>query len=256
MRNKILLVILVFMTWTATRAQVKIIGHRGASYMAPENTVASAKLAWKYQADAVECDIWLTKDNMVICSHDGSTKRTTGTDLKISETDSETLRKLDAGSFKDAKYKGQKLPFLYELLKTVPKGKELVIEIKCGPEVLPYLKPVVEKYGKDKVTSFICFDLQTIAETKKMFPDNSCFWLCSKADLLEANFSKAAEAGLDGVSLHYSIINEDVMKRAAVLKLEVYSWTVDDPDEAKRLTALGVKGITTNRPGWLREQTL
>jgi glycerophosphoryl diester phosphodiesterase len=256
MRNKIILLILMLMTWTATKAQVKIIGHRGASYMAPENTVASAKLAWKYQADAVECDIWLTKDNMVICSHDGSTKRTTGIDLKISETDSKTLRTLDAGSFKDPKYKGQKLPFLYELLKTVPKGKELVIEIKCGPEILPYLRPVVEKYGKDKVTSFICFDLQTIAEAKKMFPGNSCCWLCSKADQLEANFSRAAEAGLDGVSLHYSVINGDVMKRAAELKLQVYSWTVDDPEEAKRLMSLGVKGITTNRPGWLREQTL
>jgi glycerophosphoryl diester phosphodiesterase len=256
MRNKILPIIIMLITCTATRAQVKIIGHRGASYMAPENTIASAKLAWKYQADAVECDIWLTKDNMVICSHDGSTKRTTGTDLKISETDSETLRTLDAGSFKDPKYKGQKLPFLYELLKTVPRGKELVVEIKCGQEVLPYLRPVVEKYGKDKVISLICFDLETITGAKKMFPGNSCFWLCSKADQLEANFSKAAEAGLDGVSLHYPIINEDVMKRAAELKLQVYSWTVDDPVEAKRLMSLGVRGITTNRPGWLREQTL
>jgi glycerophosphoryl diester phosphodiesterase len=50
------------------------------------------------------------------------------------------------------------------------------------------------------------------------------------------------------------IINESVMKKAESLNLEVYSWTVDNPDEAKRLISLGVKGITTNRPGWLREK--
>ncbi len=254
MQGRLYLIIIMMMMWSSLDAQVKIIAHRGASYIAPENTIASAKLAWKYEADAVECDIWLSKDSMIICSHDANTKRTTGRDLKISETNSDILRTLDAGSYKDVKYKGQKLPFLYELIKTVPKGKELVIEIKCGAEVLPFLKATAGKYQKDRIFSFISFDLQTITETKKAFPGNSCCWLCSKPDQLEANFSKVAEAGLEGVSLHYSIINEEVMKRASTLNLEVYSWTVDDPEEARRLTALGVKGITTNRPGWLKEQ--
>ncbi|MGB7294467.1 MAG: glycerophosphodiester phosphodiesterase family protein [Candidatus Aminicenantales bacterium] len=230
----------------------EIIGHRGASLLAPKNTVASAKLAWEKGADAVECDIWLSKDNKIICSHDANTKRTTGQDLKISETNSKILRKLDAGSFKEDKYKGEKLPFLNELIKTVPAGKELVIEIKCGSKVLPFLEKTIKKYERNRVFTFICFDFQTIAETKKIFPGNTCH--CSNKDLLEANFSKVPEAGMEGISLHYSIISEDVMKRAAGLKLEVCSWTMDDPAEAKRLIALGVKGITTNRPGWLEEQ--
>ena len=86
-------------------AQVEIIGHRGESDLAPENTLASSKLAWSVGADAVETDIYLTKDNRIICSHDANTKRTTGVSLAIKETSSKELRKLDAGSFKDKKYK-------------------------------------------------------------------------------------------------------------------------------------------------------
>lgn len=239
---------------TAANSQVKIIAHRGASYLAPENTVASAELAWEKGADAVEVDIYLTKDNKVIGIHDANTRRTTGQDYKVSETDSGVLRTLDAGSFKDPEYKGEKLPFLKEIIKTVPKGKELVVEIKCKSEILPFLEKEVKRYQKKIVFTFICFDFKTISDTKKVFPSNSCYWLCSNAELLENTFSQVAPAGLEGVSLSWNIINENVIRKAADLNLEVYSWTVDDPAEAKRLITLGVKGITTNRPGWLREQ--
>ncbi len=92
--------------------QVEIIGHRGASYLAPENTLASSELAWSLGADAVETDIYLSKDNRIICSHDANTKRTTGVNLVIKETTSKELRKLDAGSFKDKKYKGELPTFM------------------------------------------------------------------------------------------------------------------------------------------------
>lgn len=235
-------------------SQVEIIGHRGASFLAPENTVASSKLAWESGADAVECDIYLSKDNKIMCSHDASTKRTSGQDFKIKESSSKFLRKLDVGSFKDKKYKGEKIPFLKELIEEVPDGKELVIEIKSGSEVLPYLKKEVTKAGENKKFTFISFDLQTITETKKVFPHNKCYWLCSNAELLTRNLRLIPEAGLDGVSLSYGIINKKVATEVKNLNMELFAWTVDDPSEAKRLISLGVRGITTNRPGWLNEQ--
>jgi glycerophosphoryl diester phosphodiesterase len=233
---------------------VEIIGHRGASYLAPENTVASAKLAWDLGSDAVEADIYLSKDNKIMVIHDGDTKRTTGKSYTTKETDSGTLRKLDAGSFKDEKYKGEKIPFLEEIIETVPVGKELVIEIKCGSEVLPVLKEVINQSGKNKKFSFISFDLQTITDTKKMFSNYSCYWLCSDKELFSKNINLVSEAGLEGVSLSYGIIDEKAAGQAKDKNLELYCWTVDSPAEAKRLIALGVKGITTNRPGWLNEQ--
>ena len=234
-------------------AQTKIIAHRGASWLAPENTVASAELAWEKGADAVEVDIYLSKNKQIICIHDSNTQRTTGQDYKVAETESKVLRNLDAGSFKDEKYKGEKLPFLKEIIKTVPGRKELVVEIKCKSEVLPRLEKIVRKFQDKIVFTFISFDFKTIADTKKVFPSDSCYWLCSNAELLEKTFPQVSPAGLEGVSLSWNIINDSVIRKAMDLNLEVYSWTVDDPAEAKRLISLGVKGITTNRPGWLNE---
>jgi glycerophosphoryl diester phosphodiesterase len=234
--------------------KVEIIAHRGASYLAPENTVASAKLAWELGADAVEADIYLSKDNKIMVIHDANTKRTAGKSYVIKATNSDTLRMLDAGAFKNVKYKGERIPFLEEIIQTVPAGKELVVEIKCGSEVLPFLKDVISKYGKNKKFVFISFDFQTISDAKKVFPDNSCYWLCSDPELLKKNINLVAGAGLQGISLSYGIIDEKVAGQAKKLNLELFCWTVDDPAEAKRLISLGVKGITTNRPGWLNEQ--
>ncbi len=234
--------------------KVQIIAHRGASFQAPENSIASSKLAWELGADAVECDIYLSKDNRIMVNHDATTKRTAGKNYTIKETLSDTLRKLDIGLLKNPEYKGEKIPFLEELIEMVPAGKELVVEIKCGSEVLPEMKKVINTAGKGKKFVFIGFDFQTISDTKKAFPENACYWLCSNAELLKKNLSLVPGAGLNGISLSWNIITREVANEAARLNLELFSWTVDNPVEALRLISLGVKGITTNRPGWLNEQ--
>ncbi|HBL76196.1 MAG TPA: glycerophosphodiester phosphodiesterase [Prolixibacteraceae bacterium] len=240
--------------FTKTEAQVAYIGHRGASYVAPENTVASAKLGWEVGADAVEIDIQLTKDNRVMVHHDSNTKRQTGVDRKIKDTTSEELRKLDAGSFKDEKYKGEKIPFLEEIVSIIPEGKLLVIEIKCGSEVIPFTKEIIDASGKKDQIKFISFGWQTILDAKKAFPDNKCYWLSSVGPDVKLKIKDAAKHGLDGLDLRNTIIDAKMMKNANKLGLEMICWTVDDPQEAKRMIALGVQGITTNRPDWLKEQ--
>jgi len=252
--KSIVMLMLLFASGLISNAQVKIIGHRGSSFIAPENTIASAKLAWEENADGVETDIYLTADKKIVCIHDLSTKRTSGIDYKIAETSSRTLRRLDFGSLKDARYKGEKIPFLTELIKTIPDNKELVVEIKCGPEIIPFLKKTIDKYGKGKKITFIGFDFETICAVKSALPEHQCYWLCGNREVFDKTIDRFSASGLNGVSLSYNIIDDAVMRKAADVKAEVYSWTVDKPEEAKRLISLGVKGITTNRPGWLREQ--
>ena len=246
-------VLLIALSCFAVKAQPTIIAHRGSSFTAPENTVASAKLAWEQNADAVECDIYLSKDNRIMVMHDGTTKRTTGETYKFPETNSDVLRNLDAGSRKDQKYKGEKIPFLEEIIATAPKGKKIVIEIKCGPEVFPVLKEVVSKCKKKKQLIFIAFDWQNILIAKKMFPKNACYWLSSSAADVQAKLPEVAKNRLEGVNLNNKIIDEKTVKKAKDLGLEVLAWTIDDPQEAKRLVQLGVTAITTNRPDLIRE---
>lgn len=248
-------ILFLFFTMT-TFAQNMYIAHRGASYLAPENTVASAKLAWERGADAVECDIYLTKDNRVMVIHDKDTKRTCSgkKNLSIEDSPSMLLRDLDAGSWKDEKYKGEKIPYLSEIIETVPAGKTLVVEIKCNKDVLPHLKRVVENSGKADQIVFIAFDWNTIVAAKKEFPDNKCYWLSSSKSAVKRKIPEVVAEGLEGVNLNNSIIDEEIVTLAKEHNLEVLAWTVDDPVEAKRLNDLGVTKITTNRPQWLKEE--
>ncbi len=253
---KTILTLLFIITGLQMKAQQMIIAHRGASYLAPENTVASAKLAWELGADAVEIDVHLSKDTRVMVIHDGDTKRTCSgkKNLNIEKSPSMLLRDLDAGIWKGEEFKGEKIPYLPEIIETVPEGKTLIVEIKSGTEILDHIARILEKYGTNKNIVFIAFDWKTILATKTRFPDHKCYWLSSSKMGLEKKIAEAADAGLDGVNLHYSLINKEIMSLAKEKGLEVYSWTVDDPAEAKHLAELGVAGITTNRPKWLREE--
>ncbi len=246
-------IILFFQINMTIQAQTSVIAHRGSSFTAPENTVAAAKLAWEQGADAVELDIYLSTDNRIIVMHDSNTNRTTGQSFNIPETSSELLRNLDAGSWKSEKYKGEKIPFLEEMIATVPEGKKIVIEIKCGVEVFPVLQEVVNHCGKKSQLVFIAFDWKTILAARQLFPENACYWLSSSAADVQEKMKDPAIKGLDGINLNNKIIDQETVKKAKELGLEVLSWTIDDPEEAKRLIQLGVPGITTNRPDLIRQ---
>ena len=252
--KKLIFCFLLILPVSLLMAQTSIIAHRGASFLAPENTVVAAKLAWELGADAVEIDVHLSKDKRVMVNHDKTTHKTGGKNFLVKNTSSADLRKLDVGKWKSDEYAGEKIPFVEEVIETVPSGKTLVIEIKCGSEVLPALKKAVETSDKLNQIVFISFGWKTIVDTKAMFPKNACYWLSGTGIGLNKRMKQSAEIGLDGVNLKYSVINEKVMKRAEKLELDVLSWTIDDPKEAARLINLGVSGITTNRPAWLKEQ--
>ena len=97
-----------------------IVAHRGASYDAPENTVAAMELAFEQGADGVEADFYLSSDGEIVCIHDGDTKRTAGVKHVIVETPFAELRKLDVGAWKNEKYRGEKIPTFAEIAETIP----------------------------------------------------------------------------------------------------------------------------------------
>lgn len=232
---------------------VELVGHRGSSYIAPENTLTSFQLAWKEKADAVEIDVHLSRDGKLMVSHDGNTKRTAGVDMNISDATFATLRKLDVGSWKGSQYKGEKIPTLEEVLATIPAKGKLFIEIKCGKEAVPTVKSAIDQSGHRRQVVIIGFGLDTMAVAKAAMPDVPVYWLSSsKVD--EDMITSAKNSNLDGLDLYSSVITPDAVKAIKAAGLGLYAWTVDDVAEARRLTELGVAGITTNRPGWLRRE--
>src|SRR5947208_878460 len=104
------------------RHPLEIIAHRGASWEAPENTLSAVQLAWQQGADAVEADFRLSRDRQIVATHDDSTLRITGVDLRVHESSLAELRALDFGRWKAAQFEGERIPTLAELLATVPAG--------------------------------------------------------------------------------------------------------------------------------------
>jgi glycerophosphoryl diester phosphodiesterase len=240
---------------------VEIIAHRGASYLAPENTMASVMLGWKKGAD-VEVDVHLSKDNRIMVIHDSSTKKTGKTDLNVKDTPSRELRKLDVGSFKAAEYTGEQIPFLTDVIKTIPPGRKLYVEIKCEKEVLPILEKLISQSGKMSQIVIIGFDLETVTLSKQLI-DVPTYWLKGTEKDKETEkwiphspqlVQIAKNKGLDGLDVHYAGITKEFTDAVKASRQKLYVWTVDNPDEAIRLVNLGVAGITTNRPEWLRKQ--
>ena len=233
-----------------------IIAHRGASYLAPENTLAAVNLAWELGARAVEVDVHLSSDGRIMVMHDKNTRRTTGTNLEIAGTPSHLLRELDAGSWKDPSFAGEKIPFLEEVLATVPENGTLFIEVKCGTEILPVLEHTIENSGKMSAVTIISFDFEVVRGAKQLMPQVPAYFLHYT---LTGRYGKrwidrAREASIDGLNLRHKEITRRYVDQVHLAGLKIFVWTVDDPATATALAGMGVDGITTNRPGWLKEQ--
>lgn len=246
---------------------IDIVAHRGASHDAPENTIAAQKLAWEQGADAVETDIYLTKDGKIIALHDKTTKRTTGKKLTPSESTLAELRALDAGSWKSSKYAGEKLPTLDEQLALIPNGKRLFIEIKVGPEIVPELVRCLAKAGAGKHNiTFISFNYDALKAAHKALPEIPAHYLKGYRDpakrkagyvqpTIDEVIKEAKAANFTGLDLQatWPLKKADV-KRIKDAGLELHIWTVDDPTMARHWVKLGTQSITTNRPGYLRKE--
>lgn len=243
---------------------VEIIGHRGASYDAPENSLSSMKLAWEQKADAIEFDLWLTKDGKIAVFHDATTKRYDGQNRKVSELTLAELQQLDVGKVKGAPYLGEKMPSLEDILATIPDKCRAVIEIKCGPEILPEFVRVLKASKKPAAQlSVISFNYETVKQSKVLLPELEHYYLAGykkdpatgKMPEIEPLIEQAKQANLTGLDLQFTWpFSPEFVGKIRNSGLKLIAWTVDDAEVANQLAALGVDGITTNRPAWLREQ--
>jgi glycerophosphoryl diester phosphodiesterase len=250
--------ILFFTTLMLSPVQaVEIIAHRGYSAEAPENTLAAFRLAWGKGADGCENDIHLTSDGQIVVLHDKDSKRTTGVTKVVAKTPAAELLALDAGSWKNPKWSGEKIPNLTQCLATLPEGKKrFFIEIKCGPEIVPALTRELEPL-RDRSSQFavISFNQPAAAEAKAAMPWLQVYLLASGKDKqkrsrndLSQLIASAKADHLDGLNL-----GAEMVKQIRDAGLGVFVWTINNPQKAKQLATLGVDGITTDDPVMVRD---
>src|SRR3954464_1751766 len=186
---------------------MEIIAHRGASWEAPENTLSAVKRAWEQGADAVEVDVQLSRDKRVVVIHDDDTRKIAGLKKKVAEQTWEDLQKLDVGRWKAARWTGERLADLDQVLATIPAGKRCFVEVKCGDDFVEAANETFRRH-QDKRIVVIGFALETMKRVKRAFPKMEVCWIVefkkrigsrrwtpSPAAVIET----AKEAGLDGL---------------------------------------------------------
>ncbi|MCO8124652.1 glycerophosphodiester phosphodiesterase [Stieleria sp. TO1_6] len=266
MRFPLVVLTSILLIGSTVQAQ-QIIAHRGASFDAPENTVAAFQLAWQQQADGVEGDFYLTADNEIVCIHDKTSKRVAPEqpELSIATSTLAELRNLDVGSWKDKRYQGEKIPTLAEVIATIPEGKTFFVEIKCGPEIVPVLKQQLADSGlSDQQIVIICFNQEVIRQTRQQMPQYKSNWLTSyKLNNLTGRWSpsqtdviktlKLTGASGLGSKGERAVVTEEFITAVQSAGSEVHVWTINDAALAREFGQRGAASITTDRPAFIRE---
>jgi len=241
-----------------------VVAHRGFSYEYPENTVASALGAIKAKAEGCECDVYVSRDGTVFVMHDGTFNRTTDVKteivdgkpkpVRLNELSFEEIRKLDAGSWKNAKFAGEKVPSLDEMLAALKESKCWpVIEIKQGGIEQQVIDAVKKAKMEDRAV-IIAFSKDVVKKVRELAPTIPVAWLWgdkwekSDTELVEFLITAANEIDTNLLDLAHTHMNANVVKGLNDAGITVWSWTINDPVRMAELRKAGVVSITTDRP--------
>ncbi len=236
-----------------------LISHRGESVDAPENTLPAYRMAVD-RGFGFECDVYLSKDGRVFTFHDGDLKRTTGgaNTNKCKNVTWEEVSKLDVGAWgkwKGSRFEGTRPALLEEVLELARDGRYIYVEIKTGPEIVPYVKRIFEgqKRATPTNTLFISFNKASCSELKKQMPEYKVYWLTSSKHgkrpvTADEVIAAIKETGADGVDCHYApdVVTEDMIAAVRKAGYEFHVWTVDKLPDTLEAFRRGAQTVTTN----------
>jgi len=232
-----------------------VLGHRGASAEAPENTLCAFRLAMEQGADGVELDVWRCASGEVVVFHDLDAGRIAGAPLCVPEAPLRALRELDAGAWKGERFRGERIPLLEEVLEALPSAR-LNVELKArgsDHRLAGAVARVVRRAGAAARVIASSFDPGLLAAFREAAPE------VARGLLVERGPAWSLRAALAVRRLRPQAVHpERGLATAARIGrwraqgLAVNVWTVDEPAEVLRLASLGVDGLITNAPGEVR----
>lgn len=233
-----------------------VIAHRGASAYYPENTMAAFKGAVEMDAEMIELDVMLSRDGVPVVFHDAKLDAHTNGKGMLNNFTLKELQELDAGSWFDAKFAGEKIPALEEVLAFASGKIALNIEIKTeavtdavkGGVEEKCLK-LVKKYGMGTHVLFSSFDYRAIAHLKELDPHMPVAILYEKKQsdgLLPSELLNKYKA--DAFNCSYRQLNTKRHRDIQKYDLPVFVYTVDEEARMHKLLDMNVSGIFTNKP--------
>jgi glycerophosphoryl diester phosphodiesterase len=274
------------------RSSVEVIAHRGASALAPENTLGAVRLAWELDADAVEVDVQLSANGQLVVIHDETLTRTAGRGERVSDLSGAELSRVDVGSWFGTEWASERVVTLREVIATVPDGKRLFVELKCGTgavnaqakpvysghgigfsapisaesvqnkqSLVALEEPLVEVAATPQKVVLIGFDLDLMKAVKQRYSAHKVFLVAEqKLDgqvwrpTVEELIEAAKAAKLDGLDLSNTLaVGRSSVNQIHEAGLSSCIWTVKSLDDARRLIDAGVESLTMDDPRLLQE---
>jgi glycerophosphoryl diester phosphodiesterase len=216
-------------------------GHRGSGFLEPENTIRAIRRTIELGVDQVEIDVQLTKDRKIVAIHDNTIDRTTNGHGLVYAYTLEELKRFDAG-------KGERIPTLQEVIETINGKIVLQIELKEPETVNPVIKAVEDNNIIEEVI-IISFWHKAIKLVKEINPrvETGILFACSPIYPVQL----AINAKADALHPNINFIDSDLVEEAHRSGLKVRVWNADDARQIKRMIALKVDAIVSNRPDLL-----
>lgn len=236
-----------------------IIAHRGASSLAPENTLAAVQKALDLKVDVVEIDVHRSSDGELVVLHDATLDRTTTGSGPVKQYSLEEVKSFDAGSWFSPSFVEERIPTLREVLEKTKDQATLLIELK-GERTEVRTVELVKELGMTDQVIIQSFDFLQIQKAKQKAPEiptvflvkepkhkedpaQAALWMCNIADYV----------GASGIAVRHNLLTPELLELARERSLAVFVWTVDQQKDMKKFIKLGVQGIITNKPQDLKK---
>ena len=265
----------------------KLVGHRGALDVAPENTLASFQRALDDGVDVIEMDIRLSADGHIVVMHDGTVDRTTNGTGVVSEMSLGELKRLDAGSWFDARYAGERIPTLAEVLSWAQGKVGLLLELKYhpyggfDPALVPKTLDLITQAGIADQVAFISFQPKGLVQVMALashflvghlaFLDrklNRMLWLVRRVPRLRHHeltrgfvhntllrpLRFALTYGFNMLTPNIAVVTPELVAAAHAVGMPVSAGGIawDYP----RAIEIGIDTVSANDPGRIRRKYL
>jgi len=241
------------MTEQISRTHPLIIAHRGASALAPENTLAAFRLAKEQGADGIELDVRLSADMRLIVHHDQSVNRTTNGQGKVSELLWDQMKHLDAGSkFGDA-FAGEPIPLLEDVFEEL--GGQFLINVELKNNSTPrdnlseMVVKLIQKTNLQDSVFLSSFSGNNLLKAEALAPE------IRRGLLVLPGLAGSPYRGFLGKRFHYDALHPffadvkpNLVERMHLEGKQVNVWTVDKPEDLMRMRAHGVDMVICNDP--------
>lgn len=230
-----------------------LLAHRGDLAHAPENTLPSFQQAIQKGADGVELDAKLTSDGHVVVIHDSTVDRTSDGKGKVSSFPLNAIRKFDAGSWFNEKFKGTQIPLLEEVFETVGKDKLINIELTnySTPRdgLVDKVCELIKRHENQQQIIFSSFFVSNLKRGERLLPEIPRGLLAMPGIMgIWARSFGFMFGEYQALHPHISNVSREQVQRVHRLKRRVHVWTANLPEDVIKLKEWNVDGIFTDDP--------